>query len=245
MAYSWLQYWLILCYNSTMDIAIHTESAHNNTGAPEILRDLEKLVPRATEYIYIFLDALTDYDTPEYRKCPETVANCFPNGFTEDQNAIITLIQEVIEGGSDPAQIKKLLLNLRRSLIQKPVHLSAMQPVFDHFEIGEQHTVILPNNGKIPVRFRIPNLLCADNQLEAFLRACGLQDDTKGGKGSHTKWLNGEGKTIFIRSISSKMWLKMVIKELLDSGLSINTIREACEKLKIKFQTIDPLNYAA
>ena len=219
----------VLCYNSLMEEKLHFSDALNH---------LEALVPQAAEYMRLFVDMIHEFEDA-YRERPENVLKCFPHGLEDDQNEMIVLLIRGIEGdGVVKSDVQTALQLLADGLANLPVTLWALQPVFEYFSVrihSLEESSSRPHRQKIVV----PNLLFANHEMARFFGACGFVERRDAGKGSHAKWFDSSGRYVAILALSSKLWLKNAIRQLLQNGVSIEVIVLACRELKIDFQLLE------
>lgn len=174
----------------------------------------------------------------EYETQPERARHSLPN-LEDDQAELQNEINRSIQGGADKAAIQSTLQRIASSLAKKKVPLWALRPVFRHFGALPEDDKDDDSSDDTPIRFYMPNLLFDRRQLDEFFRASGLTEDTKGGSGSHTKWVDADGQTYGIASWSRKSWLKNNIKSMLQAGFPVDRIQMACDSLGIDFVVLN------
>lgn len=201
----------------------------------DVLTRLEVLAPKAAEYIHLFLLLIQDFEVPAYAQNPENILKCFPKGLDDDQNEMIYFLNEAIEKGVFREEIVSELRNLSSALRSSPVALWAFHPVFSHFLPHEDAVDFSSDSsGFSPesVRIHLPNLLYAAHEVRSFFRACGFE--RRGQEGSHEKWHDRNGAFMMTLPFTSgKLWLKNIVRELLQRGVLMDIIENACWKLKI------------
>lgn len=196
---------------------------------------LQAVAPDFADYLQLFVDDISIFDVKGFRKSPELARHSLPD-IEEDQNAIMGEIDEALANGADKEAIIDILRTLAEEFEGKPVVLWALAPILKH--LGVQVEFENKDTTEEPIRFRMPNLLSERRELNVFLLECGLIEDAKSGKGNHSKWRDEKGSPIITCSSNGKIWLKMVIKEMLANGFPLSKIEEACEALSIDFQVI-------
>ena len=191
----------------------------------------EYLSPDAAEYLNLFMEMISDYEVEPYVSHPDLLDNCFPQGLDEDQNELIALLKK----SNDISAVKSALTELFESLESNPVQIWALRPIFEYFDIK------LPGKSSPGrVRYRLPNLVLNNSDQVLFFTSCGFEADSKSGKGSHVKWTDPSGQMNgFVLSYEgSRFWLKNVIKDLLDKGMSLDRIHKACLDMNIAFEIL-------
>lgn len=210
------------------------------------LENIEKISIEAAEYLRLFVDMFDEFEVDPYKGNPVLVLNCFPKGIDEDQNELIGIFEDVIRDSADEeysrTEIADAFRSLSSFLADKKVVLWALAPVFEHFGIAKDEENELEEMSVVPkkVRFRMPNLLSERSELNALFSKCGLVCDPNSGKGSHEKWTDPKGEMKGFSNItgSNKIWMKNVIKELLEKELPIERIKAACDSLDIDFEVL-------
>ena len=204
-----------------------------------LLDDLRALSPNGAEYLHLMMDDLEIFNMAEYETQPERARHSLPN-LEDDQAELQNEINRSIQGGADKTAIQSTLQRIASSLAKKKVTLWALRPVFRHFGALPEDDESDDSAEDTPIRFYMPNLLFDRRQLDEFFRACGLTEDTKSGKGSHTKWVDSEGRSYgVVGSDSKKAWLKNDIKTMLQAGFPVDRIQMACDSLGIDFVVLN------
>lgn len=203
-----------------------------------LLDDLRALSPHGAEYLQLLMDDLEIFNLEEYETQPERASHSLPN-LEDDQAELQNEIDRSIQDGADKAAIQSTLQRIATSLATKKVTFWALRPVFRHFGALPEDDAGDDFSQDTPIRFYMPNLLFDRRQLDEFFRACGLSEDTKGGSGSHTKWVDTDGHTYGLASWSRKSWLKNNIKTMLRAGFPIGRIQTACNSLGIDFVVLN------
>ncbi|MFT7184463.1 MAG: DNA-binding transcriptional MerR regulator [Oceanicoccus sp.] len=202
-----------------------------------LLDDLRALSPDGAEYLQLLIEDLECFNLSEYEPQPERARHSLPK-LEDDQAELQKEIDRSIQIGINKDSIQAILKQIAASLSQKNVTLWALRPVFRHFGALPEDDVN-DDTEDSPIRFYTPNLLFDRRQLDEFFKACGLIEDTKGGSGSHTKWVDANRDTFGIGSWSKKSWLKNNIKLMLQAGFPIDRIKTACDSLGIDFTVLN------
>lgn len=202
-----------------------------------VLSRLESLAPKAAEYVIAFLDMIGEYGSV-FDLQPEDILKCFPKGLKDDQTEMIGLLTEQLDAGALRDDIVSALEDLASGLRLSPTLFFAMRPVFEHFLPSDAADEILSSESPSETaRIRVQNLLYAAHDVQTFLLVCGFE--VRGQEGSHQKWYDCSGA--FMKTLpvtSGKLWLKNIIRELLQRGVSIDVIITACDKLKISYRIL-------
>lgn len=201
----------------------------------DVLAEVETISPELSQYLHLYLDMIGEYEE-EYKSNPRGILYCFPKGLDDDQMEIVSIAEKVRKSGKNPGKIIDVLEELQHALTEKPVAKWALKPVFIHYNLENES---LPANPAGKKHIRIPNLLYERRELSMFFRACGLIEETESGKGSHTKWVDENGRMMELGSWSTKSWVKNVIKKLLTNGVAFEKIVKACEVMHIDFEVIN------
>jgi len=219
----------ILWYNITMKL-----ETKNTKSFESVYERLEELSPDCRGYLQLYVEMLSEIETPFYQENPGEIIHCFPTGLDDDINEIISYFKNL---GDSPESAISILQDLKEVLKQlHPVTYTTLQPLFEYFNLTEGEGENADNDENL--RFRVPNLFFSKRESDAFLSACGLSPLLDEGSGSHTKWVDEYGQFMTISSLNGKKWIKHDIKDLLKNRYPIERIQEACRKLKIQFEIL-------
>lgn len=218
------------------------ESQEQNTNSN--LEKLEALSSDAGMYMRLFCDSLEHYEQEEtYKKKPELIEHCFPDGFDEDINEMISLLKKDLKNPKSKDEILNTLADLAESLKEeRPVTYYAMEELFSYFGLDLDSKEM--DSAQKKIRFRLVNRLFDMKEEEAFYKACGLEPElTRGklaGKGSHVKWIDPteEWKSYAVSSRSSKIWTKNDVRDLLKKGFPLDKLTKACRAFDLDFELI-------
>lgn len=217
-------------------ITPRTNEISVNYALEEAINDIEDLAPDVGLYIRYLYESLEPYaDDPKFGTKPELVDKCFgPNGLDDDISDITHHLTQDIA----PLARAKCLEDLLRATLANPVQHYYTRQLAEYFDVRLPNEPPSPEENR-PIRFYAPNLHISPAETENFCRACGLKAITDEGIGSHIKWIDpATDLTIAVTSQSSVIWLKNKIKAMLQSGLPVERIEEACRKLKIDFRVL-------
>lgn len=115
-------------------------------------------------------------------------------------------------------------------LVDKPLGLLDLEfsfPVNDNLELQEVNDL----SDDIPIQLNYRNIRIDANDCKALYRACGLKEDSSKGKGGHVKFIDEESGVSIVFS-GSDLYLRVVVDELIESGISIERIEFGLKKKK-------------
>lgn len=210
----------------------------------ELLEQLDTNLPEGSDYLRVVIEEIKPYDTvEEYRNNPEEALELFYEGMRDITDELFEVITremgEAADRDSVTTQLNELFTSISENL---PVVSRSLSDLCRKLgcEIPEQEIIEEEPGAPEEQRIRTRNLILRPTDMKRFLTACGLTEDIIAGKGRHSKFRDesGELSTPMIMSVSDKLWLKNVIKELLEAGLSIERIAGGCRKRKIDYRII-------
>lgn len=194
----------------------------------QIYEKLENLQPESGHYLKLVIEVIEPYETEGYITNPESLNHALPH-LEGDTNELISYLLDI-----NNEERRAVLTTLKSELTtNRPLIAYALRGVFDYFGI----TGTTGDGSNITRRFRMPNILFSNRtEMERFYLACGLRKGEGAGEsGGHQKWYDERGQFVAVSSDTNVGWAKNNIKSLLDNGVPIEKIKEACDKRNIQF----------
>lgn len=195
----------------------------------QVLKHLETFDPDTKEFIDLLLIEAMDFETPEYQAHPETALYCSQSlGLDDIINELIVQLQQL----PNQAPLNLLMKNLATALNhERPVSYLLLLPLFQHLNTIP-YTII--ENAK---RWSMAHIQLTQTDQKRFLKACGMEENSKRGKGSHTHFSTSDNQ-IQQASCSTNTWAENIVKSLISQGMSLEIIAKACQERNIRFTII-------
>lgn len=208
----------------------------------EDLEALEELLLETSFNIQVLLEEVQIYDdTPYYTKNPEAAIELLGSDLID----IIESIQEAylneMSGLDEEKKVEihdkmaDIYLTIKSIL---PVSSIILRDLFSKLDVElESPTTIKPEKKRKP--YRVESKIMKTHEIEEFLRKCGLEEDKKRGKGSHTEFRDPQREMSGFEThseASNNIQLRAIITRLHAKGLPLDRIDIACNKLRLPFR---------
>lgn len=201
----------------------------------ESLEELEKTLPTSGDYLRMLLDETEVYDSQEARVNRERTLDFLNSQLGEILDSLSEEIDKelgTITDIDEKAQAKQCLVNVFKSLArERPISSDFLYSVFSSYWGPEKSK---RRHGK---EYKVVNLIISATDETRLLTACGLIEDSTGGKGAHTKWIDplGQMEGTHVTSPNGKIWLSTRAKELYELRLPLERIKAGFEKCGYTF----------
>lgn len=205
---------------------------------------LRSISPNSATYLYYIIEDIKDYENA-YKQHPEGIINCFnehgnKNRIQTDINDLMHSL-ELSLNDNNKEILHSILENLANILKNnRPGTYNILKTFFKKFyiEIEEEETPE-EETPEEETQYFIENLHISREELEVFYRKCDLEERKERGKGDHSRWYDKESGNLIAGSSNSPiLWLRKVVKEMLEKSFSIDNIEKACKKLRIRFKKL-------
>ncbi len=202
----------------------------------EQIEALRSISADSAEYLYYIIEDIKDYENA-YKQHPEGIINCFnkhgnKNRIQTDINDLMHSL-ELSLNDNNKEILHSILENLANILKNnRPGTHHILKTFFKKYDIKTEE-----ETSKEETQYFIENLHMSREELEVFYRKCDLEERKERGKGDHSRWYDKKsGNLIAGSSNSPTLWLRKVVKEMLEKSFSIDNIEKACKKLRIRFK---------
>ncbi len=201
----------------------------------DALEQVEALNEEGGQYLKLFLEMTGDYDVPPFDTNPELGMNCFKNGLEDDVNELLGLFTQN-EDEDYKAELAQALRNVREMMSERPFSLFALKALFDQCIPHEEETG--DKYIKKEKHYYLPNIELNRTEIEKFYIACGFTKAERSGNGDHQKWNDSKGKFVATSYNAYEIWVKNIIKQLVEKGVPLEDIEKGCTKCNIPFRII-------